>query len=240
MAARSFGSSVGSGIAGAGFLPVTVSWGKTICRERDPGKHLTGVLPCSGTVAAFLAGQAVIQHRHHQLCVTLQANDGELSQAYIQAATFSADHQLLVEHLQDALGNLRYIAVLALAYLPHPGRKHHRIQHLYYSGRKVGGEGSQAVRVIESGSAGEDLGCAFLAAQHCPFGEYGQAAQGRRPAAPNHRVCQNTVIEGHINAVVIGIESHRLHCRLLRYESRSQLHSILYETFFHSLLTLGT
>ena len=51
-------------------------------RERNAAEHFAGIFGTAGVVAAFFGGNAVIQHRHHQLGIPLQAQDGELSQGY--------------------------------------------------------------------------------------------------------------------------------------------------------------
>ena len=122
-------------IAGAvAILFVAVFRSKLLCGERNPGEHLTGVLTATGIVAALLGGDAVLCHRHNDLGIPFQTDNRELPQAHIQPPILTAEHQFLIKHIQNTLGNLNQVAFLALADLPHPGRQHHRLQNLHNGG----------------------------------------------------------------------------------------------------------
>ena len=51
-------------------------------------------------------GNGVFHHRHDQLHIPFQSDDGELSQGDVQAAMVAGDGQLFVEQRPDACGNL--------------------------------------------------------------------------------------------------------------------------------------
>ena len=55
------------------------------------------------------------------------------------------------------------------------------------------------------------MGPAVLTAENCPLGKYRQAVQADRSGAANGGIGQDPIVEGHVDAVVIPVESHRLH-----------------------------
>ena len=89
---------------------------------------------------------------------------------------------------------------------------------LHHCRGQVSVEGGHPVALAKPGVAAEDMRLALLAAQDGPLGENGQSIECGRADASHDRIRQNPVVEGYIDAVVIPVESHRLHERLLRYE----------------------
>ena len=105
---------------------------KLLGREGDPGEHFTGVLTASGIVAAFLAGNGIIQYRHHQLGIPFQPNDGELSQGYQQLPLSTGKYQRIVKQFPDTVGDLYCggFTAAVICFLDF-GRQHHGIQDLH-------------------------------------------------------------------------------------------------------------
>lgn len=91
--------------------------------------------------------------------------------------------------------------------------------HSLHDGRRqIGKEGGGTIKAAQSGIAAIDMGPAVFSAEHSPFAEDGQTLQGGGAAAADNGICQNPVIEGQINAVVIPVKCHRFHECLVRLE----------------------
>ena len=95
------------------------------------------------------------------------------------------------------------------------------VRSVHYGGGKVGTGAGGAVGGAEAGVAAVDVGAAVLAAQNRSFGEYRQAVQRRGAAGAHHRVCQNPVVEGDIDAVMVAVESHGLHINISGQQLRA-------------------
>ena len=76
---------------------VTTHWIELLSREGDPAEHLAGVFCTAGIVTAFLHGDAVLQHRNHQLGIPLQPDDGKLAQSNKEPSPVAGEHQLFVK-----------------------------------------------------------------------------------------------------------------------------------------------
>ena len=85
------------------------------------------------------------------------------------------------------------------------------VSDLYHSGGAVGLDAGDAVGAADAGIAAVDVGAAVLAAEHRPLAEDRQTVQGGGPSGPNHRIRQDPVVEGHIDAVMIAVKDHRLY-----------------------------
>ena len=70
---------------------------------------------------------------------------------------------------------------------------------------------AQTVGAADAGIAGEDPCSALFPAKHRPLGEYRQAVEGCRAASAYGGICQDPIVEGCIDTVVIPVEGHRLH-----------------------------
>ena len=86
--------------------------------ELHMAEDLAGVL-LAVAAGALLLGHAVVVHRHEQLGVPLQPDDGELAQSDIDPLALTAAAQLAVEAAADAGRNVGQlaVAVMALAYI---------------------------------------------------------------------------------------------------------------------------
>ena len=82
---------------------------------------------------------------------------------------------------------------------------------LHNGGGAVGGEPGQAVRPVDAGVAGEDVGPAVLSAEHSPLGKGGQTAQRHRPGGADGGIGQDPVEEGDVHTVVMPVKGYRLH-----------------------------
>ena len=179
--------------------------------EGDAAEHFAGVFGAAGVVAAFLGGHGVFHHRHHQLGVPFQTDDGKLAQGHEQTAAITVNHQLLLEELADAVGDLGGVLAVAVADLLDPGAEHHGIQYLHHSGGTVGAGQGQTVGAAQTGVAAENVGVAVLAAEDGPFGEHGHTVQCCRPGGSYGGIGQDSVEEGHVDAVMVPVKGHRLH-----------------------------
>ena len=116
------------------FCVIAVSGGEFCGREGDAAEHLAGVFcAAASVVAAFLAGNGVVQNGHDQLGFPLQPDDGELPQSYKQLPLPAGNHQRLVKQIPDGIGDLHIHSIITTTGIrfPHFGRKHHGIQNLY-------------------------------------------------------------------------------------------------------------
>lgn len=82
---------------------------------------------------------------------------------------------------------------------------------LHHSGGPVGGQDAAAVEAADAGVAAVDVGTAVLAAENGPLGEDGKTVQGGGTGTAHHGICQDAVVEGHVDAVVVPVEGHGLH-----------------------------
>lgn len=119
---------------------VCVAFSATACggeffgREGDAAEHFAGVFGAAAVfVAAFPAGNGVVQYRHDQLGFLFQPHDGELAQSHEQLPLASGDHQRLLKKFPDAVGDLyRGTAATAAGIrLPHLGRQNHGVQNFH-------------------------------------------------------------------------------------------------------------
>ena len=198
---------------------VAASGGELLRGERDPGEHLTGILRAAQGITAVLCGQAVIHNGHDQLSVPLKTDDGELPQSDKHPPAVTGKYQILIKHGADGTRNLDgCLAAAAVTYVLDLGAEHHRIQHLHHSSGTVGMDCCRPIGLTDTGIAAVDVCAAVLAAQNCPLGEYRKSVQRCRTGRSHHRIRKDSVIEGHINAVMVSVEGHRLHECLVRLE----------------------
>ena len=85
------------------------------------------------------------------------------------------------------------------------------VSDFYHGGGAVGVDGSQTVGFAQAGVGSENMGAAVLAAENGPLAEYRQTVEGGRPVGANHRIGQDPVVEGDVDAVVIPVKGHRLY-----------------------------
>ena len=75
----------------------------------------------------------------------------------------------------------------------------------------VGAHPGDAVHAADDRIAAENMGPAVLAAEDGPFGEYRQAIEGGGVDSAGDGICLDLIVEGHIDAVMMGIKCHRLY-----------------------------
>ena len=85
---------------------------------------------------------------------------------------------------------------------------------LHHSRGDIGKKPGDSVGGSNSGVAAIDVGTAVLTAEHCPLGEYGKTVQGCRSGYTNHRIGQNPIVEGDINAVMVPVKGHRFYINI--------------------------
>lgn len=93
------------------------------------------------------------------------------------------------------------------------------VRDLHHSGGAVGKAAGRPIGTAQTGIAAVDVGAAVFSAKHRPFGEYGKSVEGSGPGVADGGVCQNSVIECDIDAVMIPVKSHGLDGSLLRLEN---------------------
>ena len=189
---------------------VTAAGGELPCGEGDPGEHLAGIFCTAGSVAAFFSGDGVVHHRHDQLGIPLQTDNGELTQGHIESAAFAGDDQIVIKHPGDGPGNVQRCIFLALAVadIPDPGAEDHGVKNFYDSCWPVGVAAGRTVCFMQAGIAAIDVGAAVLAAKHGPLGKYCQAVKGCGTGVANGGVRQYPVVEGYIDAVMVTVEGN--------------------------------
>ena len=104
-------------VAAAGIVSV-VGREELIHREGDVLEELAGIITAAAAVGAggaALVRQAVVVHRHQQLAVPLQADDGELAQRHKDTTVVVTGRQVAAEALADTGRDLAEIAVAAAA-----------------------------------------------------------------------------------------------------------------------------
>ena len=93
--------------------------------------------------------------------------------------------------------------------LPDFGGQNHRIQNFHYSSGVIGLQQGRAVEGAWSGGAAVDVGAAVFAAEHGPFGEYGQTVEHGGAIVADHSIGQNPVVKRQIDAVMAAVEGYR-------------------------------
>ena len=107
---------------------------------------------------------------------------------------------------------------------------------LHHSSGIIGNIAADTVCFVQPCVGAVDVRLAVLAAQHCPFGEYGHAVKSRRPGSADGGIRQNAVVEGHVDAVVVAVKSHRLDGGLLRLENfRRRFHRFRHRSHHYHL-----
>ena len=162
---------------------------------------------------AVLIRHAVVEHRHQQLAVPLQADNGELAQGDKGAAVVVAHGQLAAEALAHAAGDLADVAVAAavLAALHQLRVQHDGIDCLHHRHRHVALLQHLAVQAVNAQLGGEDLGVALAAEEDDPLVEHAQALHLYRTGAGAVGVEGDAVEKAHIHRVEPPVEDHRLH-----------------------------
>ena len=117
-------------ISGVIVAAIAATGSELALREWNAAEHLAGVFAAAGGIAALLGGNAVIQNRHYQLGVPLQADNGKLPQSHQQIAGRTACYQLFVEDTADGCRDLCHPTVSA-TFLEF-GAEYHGIQHFHH------------------------------------------------------------------------------------------------------------
>ena len=183
--------------------------------EADVLEELAGVLvgAAAAGAGAVLVGHAVVEHRHEQLAVPLQADDGELAQGHKGAAVVVAHGQLAAEALAHAGGNLADVAVAAavLAALHQLGVQDDGVHGLHHGHGHVALLQHLAVQGVDAHLGGEDLGVALAAEEDDPFVKHAQALYLHRTGAGAVGVEGDAVEKAHIHRVEAAVEHNGLH-----------------------------
>lgn len=88
------------------------------------------------------------------------------------------------------------------------------VSDLHHGSGEIGEEGGGAVEAAQAGIAAVDMCPAVFPAEHCPFAEYGQTLQRSGAVAARHRIGQDSVVEGKVDAVVVPVKGHGLHINI--------------------------
>ena len=97
---------------------------KLLCWEGDTAEHFAWIFCAARCIGALLGGNGIIQYIDDNLCITLQTDNGKLSQGHEEPSVFPSQHQLLVKELADTAGDLCHILAAAIADLLDLGRGH--------------------------------------------------------------------------------------------------------------------
>ena len=117
-------------IAGVIMAAITPPGDELALREWDTAEHFAGIFAAARRITAFLGGNAVVQNRHHQLGIPLQADNGKLPQCHQQIPGCTACDQLFVEDTADGGRDLCHGAVPTV-FLKF-GTEYHRIQDFHH------------------------------------------------------------------------------------------------------------
>ena len=138
-----------------------------------------------------------------------------------QATAVTGDHQLIVKHSTDGSGDLSCGGILAVADIPNRGIQNHGIQNFHNGCGAIGLVPGRAVKLTQAGIAAVDVCPAVLAAENGTLGKHCQAVKGGRTGIANDGVCQDPVVEGDINTIVIAVKGHRLHFNIGKQQFRT-------------------
>ena len=111
-------------------------------------EDLAGIV-LAAAAGALLLRHAVVVHRHQQLGVPLQPDDGELAQGDVDALAVAAEAEVAAEAGAHAGGQLGELAVAgaALAHVHQLHVEHDGIHRLYYPHQI--GKWSKGIQVIQ-------------------------------------------------------------------------------------------
>lgn len=88
------------------------------------------------------------------------------------------------------------------------------VSDLHHGDRPVGMDPGDTVGTADDGVAAENVGPAVLAAEDGPLGEHCKTVKRRGMDGTGDGIGQNLIVEGHINAIMVPVEGHRLHINI--------------------------
>ena len=179
--------------------------------ELDMAEHLAGVLVVAAA-GALLLRHAVVVHRHEELGIPLQTDDGELAQSDVDALAVAAEAQVAAEAGADAGGHVGQGAVagMALAHVYQLHVENDGIHHLHHGGGKIGLAQALFIQTVHRQLGGEHLGAALAAEENDPLVKNAQTADLHRPGGAHKGIGSDLVEVAHIHGVETTVETHRL------------------------------
>ena len=206
--------------------------------EGDALEQIAGVSAVSAGTLFF--GHAVVQNGNEKLTVTLQTNDGELSQCDQNDAVFLTSGEVAIEALADTGRNFADVTVAAAVGAPihELGIQYDRVYCFDYRNGKIASLDQLAVQRIDLHLGGKDLCAAFAAEEDHAFVKYAQTFYLHGPGAGAVGVQGDPVEVPHVNGVVTPVEGHGFHIDV----SIEQLRSAAFDGLgaAEDLLTLGS
>ena len=183
--------------------------------EADVLEQLAGILAGAAAAAAgaVLVWHTIVVHRHEELAVALQTDDGELAQGHKGPAVVVTHRQLAAEALAHAGRNLADVAVAAavLAALHQLRVQHDGVHCLHHGYRQVALLQHLAVQGVHPQLRGEDFGVALAAEEDDPLIKDAQALYLNGAGVGAVGVEGDAVEEAHIHRVKAPVEHHGLH-----------------------------
>ena len=88
------------------------------------------------------------------------------------------------------------------------------VSDLHHCNRAVGAEAGETVGTADDGVAVENVGSAVFAAEDGPLGEYRQTVKGGGLDGSGDGICQNLIVEGYIDTIMIAVKGHRLYINI--------------------------
>lgn len=173
-------------------------------RELNLLEQLTGIV-VADVAAALLVGDAAVVNRNQQMCVTLQTNDGELTQSHKKYMAGIGNHsERFVEDVENLLGDrcdgagqsarIRWCADIRIQQNGLYG-----FHHSFWVGRGNGNIG--AGLVAAAGRGYKQLGAAVAAKQNGTLGKNGKSGDGSGAGAVGIGFAVDLVVVGQIHCI---------------------------------------
>ena len=202
-------------VAAAGIVSV-VGREELIHREGDVLEELAGIITAAAAVGAggaALVRQAVVVHRHQQLAVPLQADDGELAQRHKDTTVVVTGRQVAAEALADTGRDLAEIAVAAaaVAAFHQLGAEDDGVDSFHNGDGHVALFDHLLVQRIQPDTGGEYLGSALAAEEDDPLVKDTQALHVYGAGAGTECADGHTVEKPHIHRIEAAVEGNGLH-----------------------------
>lgn len=176
-------------------------------RELDTAEEVAGVV--IGTADAFLFRHTEVIARDNQLCVALQADDGELPQRTVYRSRATVQRQLFVKELLHGFGKLVQIAAAGRGRaICHFYAQADGVNRFYYGHGEIGLQRQLGFRGASGGIAGKDFGVSFAAEQDNPLVECGDAGYFRRYASAVVAIYRYAIVVSYVNGIEAAVEGY--------------------------------
>ena len=189
---------------------------KLVDREFNVLEQIAGVFAAAAAAAsaaraavAVLIRHTVVEHRHQQLAVPLQTDDGKLTQGHKGPAVIVAHGQVAAEALADAGRNLADVAVTApvLAALYQLCVQYDGVYRLHHCNGHIALLQQLAVQTVDTDLGGEDFRAALAAEENHALVKYAQSLHLDGPGIGTVGIQGHAVEKAHIDGVKAPVEN---------------------------------